>query len=228
MNLNEPHHKVLILLTAYLTALLLLAVLVWRASPAPASQVIRGVSISTARQLNDSGEHIYSTNRLDIGGRRLRCTVIDQTPPATSDCTIRLAGKTLTVRARRNPPENMNQLGGTCEAFYAEETWPCQIGSPHVHVHWFAYVNRPFELTPNQLTWLRLQFFVENLPETVILVSVLVAGLPLALLAMIFLCLWRWSAGNRIALVLVSLPAGFVVWCLSTVIALLLTNGFWD
>lgn len=107
----------------------------------------------------------------------------------------------LELYARRNPPTDLKQLGGSCEAFYDGKEWPCQIGSRHVHVHWFAYLNQPLGLNKSQLDALRRQYWIENLPEATFFRSFMVLSLTTIFVVMVTFIRWRWSKARSKAMV---------------------------
>jgi hypothetical protein len=200
-------------------ALILLAVLVYRASPGPISQEILGVGI---------GSYDNVSGVVYLSGRRLDCDRIDENPAFTS-CTVKVSGKTLEIHARRNPATEPNQLGGTCEAFYDGKEWQCSIGSRHVHVHWFAYIREPLGLTGDQLETLRREYFFENLAEEPFLAGLVVVPVLAMLVAILATAVWFWPRVRR-KVWLVLLVSAFGVASLSGtfVLAFLLTRGFWD
>jgi hypothetical protein len=201
-------------------ALILLAILVYRASPGPISQEILGVGIG--RSNNESGI-VY------LSGRRLTCDPIDGTQAFTSTCTVEVSGKTLEIRARRNLATDPNQLGGTCEAFYDGKQWPCSIGSRHVDVHWFAYIREPLGLTGDQLEALRREHFFENLPEEAFMAGIVVIPIVAMLVAILATAVWVWPRARRkIWFVLLVAASGVASLSGTFVLALVLTRGFWD
>jgi hypothetical protein len=120
---------------------LALAIFVQRATPGPPSQDILGVGI---------GNYYSGAGVAYLSGRRLSCVSLPAEDPFTSICTVSIAGKPLEIRARRNPPADPMQLGGACEAIYDGQQWPCRVGSRHVQVHWFAYIDDPLGWADNQ------------------------------------------------------------------------------
>ncbi len=204
----------------YTLSLLVLTSLVVRASPAPRSQTIRGVGI---------GSYGSETGIAYISGRRLTCTSLPPTASFTTQCTIEVAGKPLTLLARRNTPPNLNQLGGTCEAVYDGTSWPCRMGSRHVHTHWFAFVESPLGLDRAQLDTVRARYPIENLPEQPFLVGiVLVAGIS-SLLALLCAIAWFWPRrSNKVVVFGTAVAVACMVFVGSGIWALFATSGFWD
>ena len=79
--------SILLLSAVYFVAMILLAVLIHRASPGPVSQEILGVGIGSYE--NDPGV-VY------LSGRRLACDRVAGTQ-ALSSCTVQVAGQTLEI-----------------------------------------------------------------------------------------------------------------------------------
>jgi hypothetical protein len=209
----------LLLSAVYFVAMILLAVLIHRASPGPVSQEILGVGIGS---YDDVSGVVY------LSGRRLDCDRVDGTQ-ALSSCAVEVAGQTLEIRARRNPKTESNQLGGRCEAFYGGKEWPCRIGSRHVGVHWFAYIDEPLGLTEDQLESLRRGYFFENLAEEAFLAGLLVIPILTMLVAMLATAVWLWPRIRRkVWLVLLVAAAGVASLLGTFVLVVLLTRGFWD
>ncbi|MBK8990043.1 MAG: hypothetical protein IPM39_28940 [Chloroflexi bacterium] len=207
---------ILALSAATFIALVALGWLVYRASPGPDNQDILGVTL---------GKSDNETGLAFISGRRIEC-VPEADAPYTSTCTMTIAGQLLTIQAFRNGPEQPNQVGGGCQAVYAGQTWPCAISSRHVDVHWFAHISDPLGLDAAQLTTLRQQYFMENLPEEPFLTGMLVAPVLAALAVLAGWWAWKrpstWRGwGTAVGLSMVSLIGVFVL-------AIKLTRGFWD
>jgi hypothetical protein len=201
-------------------ALILLAILIYRASPGPVSQEILGVGIGSND--NESGIVYFS-------GRRLDCDRTDGTQAFTSTCTVEISGKTLEIHARRNLATDPNQLGGTCEAFHDGQQWPCSIGSRHVDVHWFAHIQEPLGLTGKQLEALRREHFFENLPEEAFMAGIVVVPIVAMLVAILATAVWLWPRARRkISFALLVAASGVASLSGTFVLALLLTRGFWD
>lgn len=214
-------HKIIIVLAlTALAVLLALAIFVQRATPGPRSQDILGVGI---------GNYYSDAGVAYLSGRRFSCASLPAEDPFTSICTVSIAGKPLEIRARRNPPAHPVQLGGACEAVYDGQQWPCRVGSRHVQVHWFAYIDDPLGLDEAQLDALRRRYLVENLAEEAILRAVVAVPLPTSLLVFLLASAWLWlrrPAGIRtlLAAAALSLAAGMAIF----VLAGFLTSGLWD
>ena len=203
-----------------LLALVLVAVLVYRASPGPATQEILGVGI---------GDYHSEAGIVYLSGRRLDCTQTEGAQPFRSVCTVDIAGRSLEVRARRNPPGDPNQLAGTCEATYNGIQWPCSIGSRHVDVHWFAFLPEPLGLEKAQLDALRSRFFVENLPQETFTTGILVIPVVAALATVLATGVWLWPGlRRRASFALLVAASGAITLTFAFLLALLLTRGFWD
>jgi hypothetical protein len=190
------------------------------ASPGPEHQELLGVGIG---RHEDAGGIVY------LSGRHLRCG------PATDArfnqrCIVEVAGQTLELLARRNPPGHPVQVGGSCAARYAGREWPCEVGSRHIHVHWFAYLDEPLGLGGDQLDLLRRQYLVENLPENAFALGALVTPLVTAMAAVVAVVAWprrveRRGAFGALAVALVLGMAGLVG---GFVLAGWATVPFWD
>lgn len=200
-----------------LFAMSILALLVHQASPGPDSQDILGVTLGRSDN--------YDTYIAFLSGRRLDC-VPEAEPPYTSTCTVTIAGKPLTIQAYRNEPPHLNQLGGGCEAIYNGQTWPCQISSRHVHVHWFAHIPDPLGLDTVQMDGLRRQYFIENLPEEPFLASIWIAPILVTTLVLILLFTWRYPP--RKLTWITAVPLALFTFFGTLTFTLFLTNGFWD
>ena len=118
--------RIFVTSSVYFVLLTGLAVMLYRASPAPGSQDILGLGI---------GSYTSESGIVYISGRHLLCTSTPASGPFTSACKIQIAGKTLEIHARQTDPK---PLGGICEVFYDGQQWPCTIGSRHDHVYRFA------------------------------------------------------------------------------------------
>jgi hypothetical protein len=209
----------LLISAVYFVAMILLAVLIYRASPGPVSQEILGVGIGS---YDDVSGIAY------LSGRRLDCDRVDGTQ-AFASCTVEVAGKTLEIRARRNPTTESDQLGGSCEASYGGKEWPCSIGSRHVGVYWFAYIREPLGLTEDQLETLRHRYFFENAAEEAYLTSLVVVPILTTLVAMLAMAVWFWPRVRRKVLLALLVAASGVASLVGTfVLVVLLTRGFWD
>ena len=213
--------KVILLLsvTCFL-ALAFIATLLYRASPGPASQEILGIGIGDYR---DDAGIVY------LSGRRLDCTRVEGAQAFPSVCTVDIAGKTLEIRARRNPPTDPNQLAGTCEASYDGRQWPCSIGSRHVDVHWFAFISKPLGLDAARLDALRRQFIFENLPEEAFTTGMIVVPIVAAMVAVLAAAVWLSPRIRRkAAYALLVAASGATALTITFLLSLLLTRGFWD
>ncbi len=212
--------KLIYLISAvYFVALAALAILIHRASPGPISQEILGVGIGNHRS---EAEIVY------LSGRRLHCTRVKVSQPFASKCTVEVAGQTLEIHARRNAPTDPNQLGGTCEAIYDGKQWPCEIGSRHVDVPWFAYIAEPLGMSESQLDTLRREYFFENLPETTFFVGMLIVPVATMLVAIAVTVVWLWSKGNRVSVALIAAVLGLATLVGTFILSVFLTSGFWD
>lgn len=203
-----------------LAAIAMIAIAVFLASPGPGTQEILGVGI---------GDPYGDKGLVFLSGRRLHCVSLAEGDSFASACTISIAGKPLTIRARRNPPTHPMKFGGECSATYGGEQWPCRIGSRHVQVHWFAYIDDPLGLDQTQLNALRRRYPVENLPEEAFVRGIVAVPLVVSVVILLLAGVWlsrRRSVGVRIwlAAILVSMFTGVVV----LIISVFLTNGFWD
>lgn len=212
--------KVILVISAiYFIALVALGVVTYQASPGPTSQEILGVGIGGQSNMESI---VY------LSGRRLLCIPIEGTQQFAMTCSIELAGQRLEIQAQRNPSSAPNQFGGVCQAFYNGQSWPCTIGSRHVHVNWFAYLPS-MGLSSAQLATLHNQYPVENQPEAVFLASLLLVPLVTAAVVVLLVISWdssrakhnkRWILRGLVAGV-VSLVGTWIVW-------FFLANPFWD
>ena len=198
----------------------LLAIFIYRASPGPDSQEILGVGI---------GSYDHESGIVYLSGRRLDCDRIDGSQTFTSTCTLDISGKTLEIRARRNLATDPMQFGGTCEAFYDGQEWPCNIGSRHVHVNWFAFISEPLGLNQTQLEALRRRYPIENLPQESFLGGAMVISAATALIVILSAGAWLWPRmRNRIFTLVVVAALGGASLMSSFLLVILLTKGFWD
>lgn len=204
-------------MACYLGLLVIMAVMLHRASPGPESQEILGVTIGD--WTNDAGAAYLS-------GRRLTCA--EDTAINMSVCTIEIAGNTLTIHARRTPTPEFS-LNGLCRAFYNGQEWGCIIASRHVGVYWFAYIESGLALGKEHIKQLHRKYFFENLSENayingIFVFSILTMGL--AVFATNFWC----HAHNKSKIICVLLPlmAGWVSLIISLFVAGFVTSGFWD
>jgi hypothetical protein len=213
--------KVMLLVAGcYLAGLAVLALSLYNASPGPGSQEILGLGIGRA----DHDEGIVY-----LSGRYLQCTRLNDQPSGMSTCRVELAGRSLEIRAQRNPLTHPNRLGGSCAAFYAGKAWPCRIDSRHIHVAWFAYLDEPLGLDQDQLAALRSEYFLENLPESSFWNGSGLVSLTTTVLVLLVVGIWLWPrARNKFSGVLLTMVCGIVAWIGTSLLAVFLTNGFWD
>lgn len=218
MHLNVRRRIALGGLLSYALPLIGLSFVVYHSSPGPFYQEILGLSL---------GRHDQPGGQVYISGRQLDCapTTIDD---FAERCTLEIAGTTLELLARRNGPESLMQLGGTCRASYGGETWPCRIGSRHIHVHWFAYLSDPLGLSVAELEALRRQYPLENSGEQPFLLSILIVPLSSAVIIAGVMILWFWSHRRRFQLIAASALAAAMTWFFMVILTLSVTNGFWD
>ena len=159
--------------------LMVAGVIFAQAGPGPENQAVMGVGIG---QYDAAGGIAY------LSGRRLACVNGIQPTASgeiiTSDCEVRIAGKTLEIHAVRQD----GAILGSCTATYEGREWGCEIHSRHVHVGGFAFINEPLGLRPDQMDGLRQQYFIENQRDEFFLASIVVAA-ALATLAVI-LAVW--------------------------------------
>jgi len=211
---------IMLLSVGCLIALSFVAILIHRASPGPDAQEILGVGL---------GDYHSDAGIVYLSGRRLDCTQVLGTQSYPTVCTVDVAGKTLEIRARRNPSTEPNQLGGTCDASYDGRQWPCGIGSRHVHVHWFAFIRDPLGLDKAQIEALRRRFFLENLPEQAFTAGMIVIPVVAATLTVLATSAWLWPRIRRhVAYGLLVATSGATTLTIAFLLALLLTRGFWD
>jgi hypothetical protein len=196
--------------------LTVLGLLVHRASPAPETQVVRGVAL---------GRYDSEAGFTFLSGRRLDC-VPQADAPFTDTCTMELNDRPLTIQAVRNGPEHPNQLGGACTATYAGQTWACNFGSRHVHIHHFVYIPEPLGLETAQLQTLQQQYWIENLPEEPFLAGSLAA--PFVALLAFLGGWWAWRRPFTWRGWATAVGLSVVVWIGTFASAFTLTSGFWD
>lgn len=207
---------VLILSLLTLTALAVLVWLVYEASPGPESQVIWGLTL---------GDSASERGIAFLSGRRLAC-LPQAEPPYTATCTVTIEGQPLTIQAFRNAPPNLMQLSGGCAATYAGQTWPCEISSRHVHIHWFAWIRDPLDLDATQMDALRQQYFFENLAEEPFLMGIYIFPILVTVFVLAGLSAGqrpftkrKWLTAVSIAIFTLITTFCFAIW---------LTGGFWD
>lgn len=199
----------LILVIVYVALAAAVATALHQASPAPAEQAISGIALGNG------------TERVYISSRRLDCA-----PQRPSQCSLDIGGATLTVVAQ---PDATNALAGTCAARYASSDLPCSLGMRHVHTSAFAFIDAPAALSAPQLTALRQQFWIENLPEGAFLRFIPLAALLSAAVAAGAVLLWYWPlARHRVLVVGMAGAAGLLATAGSGIIAAIATSGFWD
>jgi hypothetical protein len=208
------------LAAVYVTALAILAILVYRASPAPETQEILGIGIGSYR--SDAGIAYLS-------GRRLDCNRTEQAQLYPSICTVEIAGQTLEIHARRNPPTHPHQFGGDCKAFYNGQEWPCSIGSRHVHVNWFAYLEQPLGLDKTELDALRRKYSIENLSEQVFITGAIVISIVNMMIAFVATGVKYWKGTrHKVFVILTMVSSGITALIGSALLSIWLTRGLWD
>ncbi len=162
-------------------------------------------------------------------GRRLTCievraTQVDANLPALVECTMRLAGEPLVIRARPQPPDDPIQFGGRCEVFYGGEQKSCSVTHG---IYRTVHIASNF-LTPRQLILLRLRHPIENLRENVVFSGVFVVSILTTLLATTAFIVWLWPQGNRwLFFLAVPLPAA-LIFVVTFIASLFVTGPFWD
>ncbi len=211
---------VLIVALLYVVSLGALAVIVRRASPGPETQEILGVGIG---RYGGEGGIAY------LSGRRLACEPAGADSPFAERCEVEVAGRPLIILARRNPEGHRLQLGGACEARYEGRSWPCQIRSRHVHVHWFAYLDEPLGLEEAELAALRRRYPFENITETAIFPGMV----GLALLSLIVTVAVTWvllfpQMQSRAVRLAAAAVTGMVALFGTLALAFYVTHGLWD
>jgi len=213
-------YPILALCVGYFVALAVLGVVVWRANPGPAGQAITGIGIGDPRSPEGA---TY------LSGRRLSCLLIERDGLTGSRCTVAIAGETLEIRGWRNPPSHPNQLGGWCEARYAGRDWPCHVGSPHVHVHWFAYLDGSLGLSEAQLAALRQEYPFENLGEGAFSAATQILPFLTALVVAGGVLAGGWSGTTRARqTAIVALGAALLTLPVTFFVVLFVTGGLWD
>jgi len=210
--------RILAVFSVYFMLLLGLAVMLYRASPAPGSQDILGLGI---------GSYTGESGIVYISGRRLLCTSTPASGAFTSACQIQIAGKVLEIYARQADPK---PLGGICEVFYDGQQWPCIIGSRHDHVYRFAYIEPPLGLGKSQLDGLRFRYFFENLPEGIYFpagVLIVTITTTLAVIASTATVVWSERYSKAFSILFFVLVGG-ITFVGTFLGAAQLTTGFWD
>lgn len=215
-------HKFLPYFTiGYLISIGILALLIHRATPAPVdAQEISGVGI---------GHWESETGIAFLSGRHLECELVDNIPPFTTSCQIEIAGEMLEIHAQTGESLNF-PLSGTCEAFYGNQQWPYKIGSRHVHVHWFAYIEPALGLSNAEMNALRRHYFFENLPEAPFLLgTLLVAGITALLVTANFIT-WFWTRikNKWVLLITAVCCVAPIIFYAMLFIGVMITGDFWD
>ncbi|HYN88452.1 MAG TPA: hypothetical protein VER55_07970 [Ardenticatenaceae bacterium] len=205
----------------YLVALVALALLVRRATPAPFNQEIRGLAL---------GSPGHARGLAYVSGRRLDCDPLPAgLQPFTTRCTIEIAGKRLELEAGRNPPGHLIQLGGSCRATYDGKEWPCGVVSRHVHVHWFAHLSDPLGLSASQMDALRRRYLIENLPAGILFRGMAVVAVATLVVTAATTAVWlRLGGKGRIVAALAALIFGVMAGSAVFVASVFLTAGLWD
>ncbi len=202
----------------YFVGLVVLIILIYLASPGPASQEILGVSMG--RSDEESGV-------VHLSGRRLDCVSTAEKRPYTTQCIVDIAEKPLVIYIQRNSMRFSDQLPGICEAFYDGQNWPCQIS--FANASWFAYLERPLGLEKTQMNTLRQRYFIENLPEDYFILGSLLVTILTTLIVVANLIVWRWPKTNhKTTLVFPALFGGGVTFAITFFFMIWLTRGFWD
>jgi hypothetical protein len=141
---------------------------------------------------------------------------------------VEVAGQELVLLARRHSPGHPNQLGGACEALYDGRSWPCAVGSRHVHVHWYASLPS-LGLTPAEMEAVRRAHPLPNLSARAVVAGLLVASVLTALLAAAGAAVWQVSGGHGWvaagATAAVTAPVAFLGVLF---LAARATSGYWD
>jgi hypothetical protein len=218
-------HKLLfVTILLYVVVVSIVAVLLVRASPGPASQEILGMALGRY-------EVTYGNvpGTVYISGRRLTCITLSSADPFRQKCSITIAGKDLEIYARRNQPPDPNDFGGACQAWYEDKQWSCEIGSRHIGVNWFAHIDPPLGLSQDQLQTIRRQYPIENLDEQPFVYGIAIVVTISTMLAALGTSAWMWSRPNNTLIVVgASLVVGSAAFILSGVLAVSVTRGFWD
>ncbi|MBC8163986.1 MAG: hypothetical protein H7Z42_22480 [Roseiflexaceae bacterium] len=149
---------------AYIITMVILGLVMYQSSPAPDSQTIRGISISSNEE---SG--------VSISGRRLDCRALPGDAAYTSRCQIEIAGQPLLIDARRSRDPS-TPLESVCVASYASRPWPCIIGNDYIQPY-FAHIDASQNLSAEQINELRWHYFFENVAERTYIFGGLLAAL---------------------------------------------------
>ncbi len=192
------------------------------ARPAPDAHVVQQVGVGLPRV--NQWPRFWVSHSILFTGRRLNCTTIDADAPVLKECTMRLAGEPLVIRARPQPPNDPHQFGGTCKVFYGGEEENCSVTHG---IYRTVHITNNL-LTPQQLTLLRLRHPIENLRENVVFGGVFVASILTTLLASMAFIVWLWPQGNRwLFFLAVPLPAA-LIFVVTFIASLFVTAPFWD
>ena len=203
--------------TAYFIALVVLSILVRLASPGPSSQEILGVAI---------GDYYDDTGIVYLSGRHLDCVRAEVVQSLASTCTVEIEGRILEIHAERSPG---GVLSGVCEAYYNGKEWSCNIGSRHVHIHWFANISEPLGLAATQMDALRHKYFFENLPQDCFLTSLYVVPVLTTLVVVVTMVVWQSPrVRSRVVLVPIAVATALVSLVGTLALTFYVTHGFWD
>ncbi|MCP5097651.1 MAG: hypothetical protein GY943_19050 [Chloroflexi bacterium] len=199
----------------------IISIMLHQSSPGPDGQEILGVSI---------GAYEGESGIAHISGRALDCQPTDADNEFNSACQIEIHGKQLTIFASRNGTDHSMQLGGTCTAVYDSSPLNCHIGSRHVHMHWFAFINQPENFSATDMDILRMQYFFENLSEIFYVRFVFIVATMIAILVMWNGWVWirPYLQKKKVFAVAAILPIGFVSFYISLMTLAVVTSGFWD
>ncbi len=191
-----------------------------QAAPGPRDQEIHGVGI---------GSYDRSAGIAYLSGRQLACVPVSQPAAFTSACTVTIAGKALTIFARHNQTTPLDHFDGSCEARYDGRVWECRLAWRHVHTPWFAYIDAPLDLSDAQIAILRQQYWIENLPEAIVMQFIQLSVLLSTSLAALGAALWFWPVWkNKLLVVGTASALSLLAFVGSGIGVLFLTGGFWD
>lgn len=175
------------------------------------------------------GETSRDLTTVRISGKRLDCMPSDKAI-YTERCTIPIAEQNLILYAKRNPPDDPIQVGGSCEAWYANQQWPCIMGLFYMNQR-AALLTGGLGLSDEHIRQLRWKYPVENIGEDRIFIG-LIFVLPIltALILSILLLLFRWSPERKVGVLGVIKIALFclVIWIGTCISFGLLSSSFWD
>ncbi len=204
----------------YVVAVGVIAITLHSAKPGPSGQAIQGVGI---------GNYSAPNSIAYLSGQRLACARLPAGDAFAERCTVSIADKVLEIRAQRNGPESMNQLGGTCAAFYNEREWPCEMGMRHANVAWFAYISPQLGLSSQDMDVLRQHYWIENLPEQPFInLSLVIAGITTALGLVAVPVLIAPRVQRRSLTALITVYANLMLLPATFILSLWLTAGLWD